>query len=108
MVGDWVMDIRSKKPLRVNPFLAESDIPEWEPIPLTPEIWEKNGCGKNGNYGMCDEYYDLTIRNWGSGSWVLKYQCTEMPTPAEQMTCAFVHEFQHFLRHCEINKEIVL
>ena len=43
MIGDWVLDTRTGTPLRVNPFMAELEVPEWQPIPLTQEILENNG-----------------------------------------------------------------
>ena len=52
MLGDWVLDTRTKKPLRVNPFMAEMEVPEWKPISLTPEILEKNGFGCDRNDGL--------------------------------------------------------
>jgi hypothetical protein len=29
MLGDWVLDTRTKNPLRVNPFMAEMEVPAW-------------------------------------------------------------------------------
>ena len=47
MIGNWVLDTRTNKPLRVNPFMSELEVPTWKPIPITHEILEKNGFKKN-------------------------------------------------------------
>ena len=43
MMGNWVRDKRCGMPLRVNPFMAMLEVPEWEPMPLTPENLRENG-----------------------------------------------------------------
>ena len=80
-----------------------------EPIPLTAEILKKSGLGQDGNFGLYDEYFDLTIEEVSDGIWVFKYECTEMAgIPFTQTTVSFVHELQQELRkHC-IDVEIVL
>jgi len=78
------------------------------PIPITREIFEKSGFGSGDSIGLTDEYFDLTIREWSDSIWVLRYKCTEMDTPAEQMSCCYVHEVQGFLRRVCIDHEIKL
>ena len=106
MVGDWVMDTRSNTPLRVNPFLAQLEVPEWEPIPLTTKILEKNGFNylKETGY-MCyeqlgDRQYNL-IAVKGN---ILQMQFTS--GNLEWTECRYAHELQHALRLCGINLEI--
>lgn len=109
MIGDWVLDTRTGTPLRVNPFMAELEVPEWQPIPLTPEILEKNGFEKDfelkGCYWRPDcrqycivkeiETWYYAFRHMGGG-----HICIS--------ECNYVHELQHALRLCRVDKEIVL
>jgi len=91
-----------------------------EPIPLTPEILEKNGftyCKSDGGF-----YLPTTI---SYGNWdvdVILFNVTDeyrnnqlhIGTPDDSITflhlmeCNHVHELQHALRLCGIEKEIVL
>ena len=92
----------------VGPFLIE----ELEPIPLTAEILQKNGFGfvKNGN----------TESVW-NGWWI--YKGLELATACldkegnwpcfiniydSNIKCEYVHQLQHALRICGIEKEIEL
>lgn len=117
MIGDWVLDTRTGRPLRVNPFMAELEVPEWQPIQLTPEILEKNGFVQDTNYPFRffskkvyktrDINVDFTIKGFslwtgdtvsiacGNGSRINRLS-------------GYVHELQHALRLCKIEKEIVL
>lgn len=105
MVGDWVLDTRTNNPLRVNPFLAETEVPEWQPIPLTPEILEKNGLTNDyyGSYFKEDEYMLLEISSSEDGIYwtihVHEYNILKLE---------YVHELQHALKLCRIDKEIVV
>ena len=105
MIGDWVLDTRTGTPLRVNPFMAELEVPEWQPIPLTPEILEKNGLA-NDPYGCHfeeDEYMALEISIEEEGIyWTINYNEYGI------LKLKYVHELQHALRLCGINKEIEL
>lgn len=89
----------------------EIDIKDIEPIPLTVEILEKNGLCKdnhgrlNGEYFDEDENRDLEItvddktgEIWWSYNWD-EYRIIRL---------RYVHELQHALKLCEIQKEIVL
>jgi len=38
MLFDLVMDNRVNTPLKVNPFMAQLDVPEWSPIPTTEPV----------------------------------------------------------------------
>ena len=88
-----------------------------EPIPLTAEILEKNGFKhhliaekgfKREEWTLSDDYYDIVVSEWSDSIWVFRYDCTEMNTPHEQRTFSYVHNLQHALRECGIDKEIVL
>ena len=120
MRGDWVLDTRTGRPLRVNPFMAELEVPEWQPIPLTPEILEKNGFNepplemqKRVRFVvLCEEYQ---IRYSFNSYWFSIYKniaahAIGYPTfiCAFQERIKYVHELQHALRLCKVDKEIVL
>ena len=120
MIGDWVLDTRAGTPLRVNPFMAETEVPEWEPILLTPEILEKNGFNEPPLemqrrvrfVVLCEEYQ---IRYSFNSYWFNIYKnaaahAIGYPTfiCAFQERIKYVHELQHALRLCKVDKEIVL
>lgn len=132
MVGDWIYVVDNEFDLKAPFQVKQIDvlgniygfIPDYdgepvdgdisieccEPISLTPEILEKNGFESNTNmFGFAD--YELSkdyilenrgdrfcisrrVNNSGSTYWIL--------------TIFFVHQLQHFLRLCGIDKEIVL
>ena len=76
-----------------------------EPIHLTPEILEKNGLEWRGNCGMfkedTDYYLELLKEDdiiWWSVNWA---EYTLIPIH-------YVHQLQHALRLCGIDKEIIL
>ncbi len=82
-----------------------------EPIPLTPEILEKNGYHTTPVYDMDDDsivypHIDL-LGEWTWYNGKIYYSITD-----EEMVvlfdCKYVHEFQNFLRCVGIKKEIVL
>lgn len=82
-----------------------------DPIPLTPEILEKNGFGYFSiggaeNWYIKDDYYNLHICEWSDSIWVLRYDSTEMNIPCTKVTFSYIHELQHALRLCGIEKEI--
>lgn len=124
MAGDWV---RSKKwagkPFKltslnanlryyygitsngvlVGPFLIE----ELEPIPLTKDILEKNGWSQeiysNESYDNEDiECLSLWVGEDGKNAWWW-HAGFELVIPLN-----YVHEFQHALRLCGIDKKIEL
>lgn len=78
----------------------------FEPIPITKDFLEKNNLGRDGRFGIYDEYYDLTIREVSDGIWVFRYECTEMDVPYTQDVISYVHELQQALRRHEIDIEI--
>lgn len=81
-----------------------------EPIPLTPEILEKNfGSALNGCYFEGDEFYELMIHEVNDGTWIIKHDNIEFSNiPRQQVMVSYVHELQHALRLCGIKKEIVI
>ncbi len=116
MIGDLVLDTRTNRPLRVNPFMAEIEVPEWQPIPLTSEILEKNGFEKAENIqlyyyylgiddrvSLHDYVYDINSSN----TWHVHIDSEDYRSIAS-CELTYVHELQHILRLCKIDKEIVV
>jgi hypothetical protein len=116
MLGDWVLDTRTKNPLRVNPFMAEMEVPEWEPIPLTPEILEKNGfvlnevikeyCIYDGIDNRVSLHNDREYMN-SRNEWHVHIDSEDYCTIAS-CELTYLHELQHILRLCKIDKETVV
>ena len=80
-----------------------------EPIPLTAEILEQNGFKKKGHrYGIYEDYFDFEMYEYNDGTWLVSYHCCEMSLPDEQLLICYVHQLQHFMRHCAIEKELKL
>lgn len=130
MLGDWLMlvddDINYREHtqvlgittfgnLIVNVVYEDGTIDEqecnedcFEPIPLTKEILEKN-FEKKTLYGIFDDYFDFEIREYNDSMYIINYHSCEMPIPDTQISdICFVHELQHALKFCGIEKEIEL
>ena len=129
MTGDWVAIKRTPSyeyPYKIcsinNYSILGEDYADWieleageeinlediKPIPITAEILEKNGfehriidCAEF--YYIAEDYYDITISEWSDSIWLVRYDCTEMNTPHEQITSSYVHQLQNFLRLCGLN-----
>lgn len=127
MIGDWVFCTYPsiKKPFRVEEIRTVGDnelkiiISDEmrlvfqeryiEPISLTPEILEKNGFKKEGSWFIIeDDYYDVSIKEITDSIWRVKYCNTEFSAFDSVLHIAFVHELQHALKLCGIDKEIVI
>ena len=117
MIGDWLyykgqfnafpFKVESITKKKVGYYAEPNDhriyylrLSECKPIPLTPEILEKNGFVKESreNHGNNLQYCILTDGLWidisGENFFEGKLE--------------YVHQLQHALRLCEIEKEIVL
>lgn len=126
MVGDWVRvkenhdvafqmeDVSGSDMFWRRTSDGEYMIPfsyyEIEPIPITPEILEKNfGSAINGCYFEGDEFYELMIHVVNDGTWIIKHDNIEFSNiPRQPFMVSYVHELQHALRLCGIEKEIVI
>lgn len=123
MIGDWVLF--SGKPKRVESiFVSDNGVEQIyvfgntsqvstinayiQPIPLTEEILEKNGF----------EYDDTNI-GWGLGTHDFMIELGHIPFEEDEdylfvwvadkrARLDYVHELQHALRLCRIDKEIEL
>ena len=116
MIGDWVLynetpqqileisGIDDEVYLETDELVHQSEI---QPIPLTPEILEKNGFVEWRDKCYRWEYADGVYINADfteEEPWAHISNRCYSATPV----CRYVHEFQHALRLCEIKKEIVL
>ena len=120
MVGDWVMSFGAPHKVvgirtdMFEPHIRTDMSDTWyeegienllEPIQLTPEILEKNGLA-NDPYGCHfeeDEYMDLEISAEEEGVyWTINYNEYAI------LKLKYVHQLQHALRLCGINKEIMV
>lgn len=117
MIGDHVFSlidrcgVIEKKAVRVTGIRTDCDYPyiqtgesdvwysveTYEPIPLTPEILEKNGFIRDGESWW---YKDFRIVLFTSNG--VSLVC------GRQMRFKYVHELQQALRLCQIDKEIIL
>ena len=88
---------------------ASFDVINAEPIPLSPEILEKNGFKKEGSWFVIeDDYYDVSIRQITESIWRVKYCNIEFSAFDSTLHIGFVHELQHALRLCGVKHDIIL
>ncbi len=128
-VGDWVMNLYANKPSRViglrtmfqdtYEIIAVSDSTQYiliednkelhnfEPIPITAEILEKNWFRKNG------EYNEWNIGEWNERPFIgvsLDRQSMRVKYFGNDIfienKVVFVHQLQHALRLAGVGKEI--
>ena len=124
MIGDYISVKPSGMPIKVAAvhhkkvaYHAVINKLAWvresllEPIPLTQEIIEKNGLEKDNHGRLYGEYFDEDINHdleitvdsktgevWWSYNWD-EYSIIRL---------RYVHQLQHALRLCRIEKEIEL
>lgn len=137
MIGDWVECVDSTHKKKVYAqidaieegqtcILVRLDNCNWfldisfiKPIPLTPAILEKNGIFKHKFKGHVEECYSSTanpISNEQFILWeetdrfelVLRHIVDNLTYSAIRCKVRYVHELQHSLMVCGIEKEIVL
>ena len=112
MIGDWA-DFASElgdqpiaKIITVNDlYMIDNGRMVVRPIPLTPEILEKNGLANDyyGSYFKEDEHMLLEISSSEDGiSWTINFHEYGI------LKLEYVHELQHALRLCRVDKGIVL
>ena len=117
MVGDWVCTEHDAIPRQID-WIRTGEVgllwnkvvtpPYLVPIPLTPEILEKNGFELGGvlhnTYSVGDSNYTITIGKYGRGQCDIMNHLFHIGVTME--CCGTVHELQHALRLCGIEKEI--
>jgi hypothetical protein len=106
-IGDWVeIDGAATKVWYLSQDSEVNDTTyDWvEPIPLTPEILEKNGCLHTAENRILCDWFDgrITVRKYNNREWY------ELFVGSNQMKfkLMFVHQLQHALRLAGIEKEI--
>lgn len=114
MIGDWVTFVNGKgeriadSQIDINSLYTAINAPnilQFQPIPLTDEILEKNGFIKyNDNrvlYVHINEYngYAVNLKPCDKGWLLYNFHF---------LIFKYVHELQHALRLCGIEKEVVL
>ena len=123
MIGDWLYYSHTEDGIapykeviciKAEDLCCDACIIEthYESIPLTPEILEKNGFDvlshenpaafayKKEEVSIVEVYWNGPERGYRC---IFSYGDTRL-----RITCHFVHEFQHALRICGIEKEIEL
>ena len=116
MIGDWVNIAVEEynNPTRIREigsFWVKVIKDEMEysnilvtPIPLTPEILEKNGFVRSEVFVEWKYEYEDIYMLWKPFPWLsVLSDGSELKFP-----CEYVHQLQHALRLCGIEKEIVL
>lgn len=106
-IGDWVIDGENIAQITSitcdgiieTTFNEYSNIEAIEPIPLTPEILEKNGFVYN-NLPFVQAWEQNGLSIYGDGL----INCGQNVS----LKCQYVHQLQHILRDCDIDKEIEL
>jgi hypothetical protein len=117
MIGDKLKTVFDQKIVEVkeikqNCIYTEGNAYEYneiEPIPLTPDILEKIGFGTERNIGHIIDDWDGTqiiYNSWDHNLRIIKNYKTRLDI--ETFDDIAVHELQHALRLCGIEKEIVL
>ena len=123
MIGDWVLTLESTHKEKVyaqiwaieegqTSILVKKDNCNWfvdiewiEPIPLTPEILEKNGFRHGcyvGGYYSPDCPFRVFTKTEGTCGF------TTLFDDEIHFSCIFVHQLQHALSLCGIEKEITI
>lgn len=131
MIGDWV--VCNGTPMQIMEIFSDSitaecwpyDYNDLEPIPLTPEILAKNGFEKSTTYSF---YNAMEVEEWNLTLGKSVFTVTTPDNPEIQLKEVLfrtpdldnfffhilynkdlmVHELQHALRLCGIEKEIEL
>lgn len=119
MIGDWVLAYGKKTQIvwvgnihkmAVRGFPYEFMDGEIEPIPLTPEILKKNGFEWTTRKSYMVSCIGTVRMIWGFYKDCLSISdnSDDGECQISSLKCKFVHELQHALRLCKIEKEIEL
>ena len=131
MIGDWVYNTHNRQPEQVCEIrehmvmLAYNDLYDYdeiEPIPLTKEILEQNGFKLREGCTSAWDWHNGETSVHISGNHTCPIgQTLTIYVPGGTVGAAFsshraisdlkirgVHELQHALRHCDVDKEITI
>jgi len=115
MIGDWVYNTHNRKPEQVCEIRERMvmldyndlyDYDEIEPISLTPEILEKNGFEKEWDEDIMLMVCDGVVVEVGDN--YKRYEDGKMYLRRVLAPLCYVHQLQHAMRICGIEKEIIL
>ena len=121
MIGDWVLDKAvSDKPVQIEQINEQNvhykcgkgymsvGVELLEPIPLTEERLLANGfyCERNIGYVYDDGEYEVVVDLWNHGYRILHDRDVVMNIHC--VIDVFVHELQHALRLCDVDKDIII
>ena len=114
MIEDWLLyksdSLENAFPIQITREMFNKELVVWkdrfEPIALTPEILEKNGFKKpenNCNYIIHNTliFNDFTLA-------LCTYDYNSITPYNHICYCRYVHELQHVLKLCGINKKIIV
>lgn len=76
---------------------------EVKPIPLTPEILEKNGFETKFGYSKYNDEDDFFLITWNEISHHLRIRTFDNDCALDKDHIDYVHELQHALRLCGLN-----
>lgn len=113
MIDDWVLDKKTNRPYKIigtNDLLFHND---YSPILLTAEILEKNGfVYKVEETCVTDVFHYWLLENsrfaLADDSWWRSVKDDKLRVKFSGFPLEYVHELQHILRLCNIEKEIEL
>ncbi|MCQ2219742.1 MAG: hypothetical protein MJZ12_00030 [Prevotella sp.] len=104
MIGDWV--VKPSGYIRTIGRAEFSNDDAWfedtKPIPLTPEILEKNGFERRGGVSYHKSITGLIILHWNDDLCFLNY--SKKNIPPIMIPFHYVHELQHALRFCGLHE----
>ena len=118
MIGDWVQSKSDQSIFQIKTHWDIYNAKDFEPIPITPEILEMNGFDKGSLLG-CD-VWTFDIQNGDNFDNIslrkIKYNkkhkwavgLSIYGEGAGRFFIDNIHELQHALRLCKIDKEIEL
>lgn len=121
MIGDWVLDKAvSDKPVQIEQINEQNvhykrgkgymsaGVELLEPIPLTKERLLANGFYYERNIGYVydDGEYEVVVDLWNRGYRILHDRDVVMNIHC--FSDVFVHELQHALRLCDVDKDIII
>lgn len=112
MIGDWVKC--GRRYMKVTQLAEDMDCDDIEPIPLTPDILEKNGFENIGDdtYQLeekpCWFWVDFFNHQYGCEYDTSTHEYEDDEHRLKLYGIPSVHQLQHALRLCGIDKTIEL
>lgn len=108
LIVDTIDSIRDIVYLDLDGLGITEKLENITPIPITDEILKKNGFDYENNVGDVLEYYNYEIiyNTWEHELRILENREQILKIKTFDEMC--VHELQHALRLCGINKEITI